>query len=154
MSGIDKTPDRRSHQPDELPPQVNLSEQEIWSLTLVENGLRFADLKPLASHLRAGYQIPPHLAVMIANALEETPDAVCKIIAKQSRGGRTNDQSKHARHVEIAMAANRRINGMKRGEYDSHISAVADEFGVSKTTVENALRHFSEQIRKWEKPVP
>ncbi len=149
MSEEQDNPDASLGWPDHLAPIGDFGEREIWSRALVEIGLQAADLAPLASHLRSGFPIPQSLADKIADALEGKPDALCKITAKRSKVGRAHDRSKQSRHVEIAMAAYRRLSGMQRGEYDSHIVAVADEFGVSKTTVETALRDFSQQVRNW-----
>lgn len=154
MNGKSDKLDESSERPYPLAPLPDFGEREVWSLALVESGLRAADLAPLASHLRSGFPIPRSLADKIADALEGSPDALCKITAKRSKAGRTHDRSKHARHVEIAWAAYRRLSGMQRGDYDAHISEVAVQFGVSKTTVESALRDFSEQVRKWESTIP
>lgn len=150
MNGKDDRPDAPSDWPDHLSPIGDFGECEIWSRALVESGLQAADLSPLASHLRSGFPIPQSLADRIADALEGKPGALCQITAKRSKAGRAHDRSKHSRHVGIAMAAYRRLSGMQRGEYDSHIVAVAEEFGVSKTTVETALRDFSRQVRCWD----
>lgn len=154
MNGKDGRPDESSERPYPLAPLADFGERAIWSLALVESGLLAADLAPLASHLRGGFTIPQSLADKIADALEGSPDALCKITAKRLKAGRTQDRSKHARHAEIAWAAYRRLSGMQRGEYDAHISEVAEQFGVSKTTVESALRDFSEKVRKWESTIP
>lgn len=150
MSGELDRPDASFDWSDDLAPLRDFGEREIWSLALVESGLRAADLAPLASHLRSGFPIPRSLADKIADALEGSPNALCKITAKRSKAGRTYDRSKHARHAEIAMAACRRLAGMQRGRYDSTMIEVAQEFGVSKTTVESALRDFYMQIKAWE----
>lgn len=150
MSGGDENLDGPTHWLEQLPAFGQFSEQEIWSLALVEGGLRAADLAPLANHLRNGFALPRPLAEAIAEAIEGRPDAVCRIAAKQSSAGRTEDPLKHTRHIEIAMAVYRRKKDMKRCEYEATILAVAEEFDVSRTTVESALRHFSRLLEQWQ----
>lgn len=109
-------------------------------------GLFFGDLGPLAALIRAGHGIERGLALAIADAIEgPNEDGFC-LSMKLAKGRKSPElvMRKHFRDLEMYWRV-MRLRGEARlageaGVSDAIFAQVADEYGVSVSTVKKAWR--------------
>ena len=139
----DRDPEGIAQWPKEFLLSGDDGENETWSLALVENGLRAANLGPLANHLRSGFAVPSKIAKMLADAIERHSEAVCSITASHPTAGNPHNSVSdlHSRDVAIGLAYKSKLRAAKRGETKGIKADLADEFGVSVSTVRDAVAY-------------
>lgn len=130
-------------------PEEMLCTAQEFSLMRVELGLQGGDLCPLAEHLRNGFPIPPAMATMIADAMEEKPGAMCRISASRPKAGNPHDGNGnlHTRYLEIGSAYLKAMQGAKRGEAKRTKHKIADCFKVSEFTVREAAAYTGRWLK-------
>lgn len=130
--------------PEEFLLPGDFAESELWSLILVENGLKDANLRPLAEHLRKGFPLPPNIARMIADAIDGQEGSPCRISAVHPKVGPPHEKL-HQRNIEIGMEYLKELGAARRGEAKRIKCRIANRFGVSEPTVRNAVAY----TRRW-----
>jgi len=127
-----------------------LSPEEMWvtkeefSLLRVDIGLKYAELRPLAEHLRSGFSLPPEVSAVIADAIEGRPGSLCSIAAVLPTDGRPSENL-HTRNIEIGLDYLKALRSATRGQAKGIKFEIALRFGVSEATVRDAIAY----TRKW-----
>lgn len=128
------------------PDEILITAEEL-SVMSVEVGLRNADLRPLAEHLRQDYSIPVEIAEMIADAIDGMPASECQIRATRQTAGNPHNSNGalHTRNLKIGFEYLREIRVAKRGYAQRVKSNIAQRLSVSESTVRDAVSY----TRRW-----
>lgn len=113
-------------------------EREAWLHIAAWDGLKTADLDPLAALLRSEFEIEATLREAIADAIEGKSPS-CQMEAKRTRRGNPGDEdATRKRHGRIAAFVRERANG--KGEFEAAIAEAMNHFKLGRTTVTSALQ--------------
>jgi hypothetical protein len=138
-----------SHWPEEL--QLPVSAQEL-SAIMVEIGLKSADLRPLAEHLRAGFPLSQTTSDIIADAIQRSATAVCKIYAEKLKEGNPHNSSNnnHEKSLNIFREYCSLRSNEKRTRWNLIRSKLAVKYEIKENEVDNIIKYVQRWIKRYE----
>lgn len=117
-----------------------LEGDEEWLARLAYTGLLEGDLLPLATFLKAGYDLEPLVRKRLVEMIEGQTGAEFTLATKKARRGPGNQILRHrARAQRMEIAAFVRENERSHGKKEAAVQAACDEFDVSRSYVFKAL---------------